>query len=130
MVQTQDGNVFVDLSGPSTSTSGNPYDNIIEAAGNDPQQIQKRYSSHRDARNEQQKAKLLSPDFTGFIIDPILDALLKKETNPGYVDPRNCLVFWGRPPKRIRDLVAIVQQRLLETDPGPSFPLPLLSYIK
>ena len=118
MVKPQEENVFVDLSGSSTSASGNPYDGLIDAAHNDPLQIQQRYSQHRVTRHEQQKAKLLSPDFAGFIIDPVLEKLLDEKANPGYVDPRNCLVFWGRPPERIRGLVATIQERLLETAPS------------
>ena len=118
MVQTQDGNVFVDLSGPSATTSENPYDGLIDDCKNDRRQIQERYSKHRLLRNEQQKAKLLAPDFPGFNIDPVLEKLLKPEQNPGYVDPRNCLVFWGRPPPRIREFVANLQQRLLVVAPS------------
>ena len=69
---------------------------------------------HRETRNDQQKSKLLSPEFSGFIIDEVLHKLVNPETHPGYFDPRNCLVFWARPPKRIRQLVGILQQRLLE----------------
>lgn len=118
MEKPDDGNVFVDLSGTSAASSGNPYDALIEASNNDPKQVQERYDNHRVARNEQQRAKLLSPDFTGFIIDPILEKLLYSKDYPGYVDPRNCLVFWGRPPRRIRDLVGDIQRRLLETAPS------------
>ena len=51
------------------------------------------------------------------MIDGVLHKLINPETNPGYVDPRNCLVFWARPPERIRQLVAFLQQRLLEYAP-------------
>ncbi|KAG4436409.1 hypothetical protein IFR05_008102 [Cadophora sp. M221] len=36
---------------------------------------------------------------------------------PGFVDPRNCLVFWARPPAHIRSLVDQVQQKLLSLAP-------------
>ena len=120
MAKTADGNVFTDLSGASTATSGNPYNIMLEACSQDPFQIQQRYKKHREARNEQQKAKLLSPDFSGFIVDPVLEKLIRKVSNPGYVDPRNCLVFWGRPPVSIRKLVNDVQQQLLKVAPSVS----------
>lgn len=69
-------------------------------------------------RNEQQKAKLLSPDFAGFVVDPVLEKLIDRENNPGYEDPRNCLVFWARPPQRIRDLVNELQGELQEVVPS------------
>lgn len=73
---------------------------------------------HRESRNDQQKNKLLAPKFPGFIIDEVLHKLVNPETNPGYVDPRNCLVFWIRPPKRIRQLVDMLQKRLIEFAPS------------
>ena len=94
------------------------YNSMLEACSQDPLQIQQRYQIHREARNEQQKAKLLSPDFSGFSIDPVLEKLLNKKANPGYFDPRNCLVFWGRPPARIRNLVNNLQQHLLSVAPS------------
>lgn len=125
MSKTADGNVFEDLSGSSTVTQGNPYDSMLEACSQDPGQIQQRYATHRKNRNEQQKSKLLSPEFGGFTIDPVLEKLINNEANPGYVDPRNCLVFWGRPPARIRNLVDDLQQRLLKIAPGDFLPTPV-----
>lgn len=118
MSKTADGNIFEDLSGSSPATQGNPYNVMLEACSHEPQQIQLRYQNHRENRNKQQKTKLLSPDFAGFTIDPVLEKLLSKETNPGYIDPRNCLVFWARPPARIRSLVDDLQQRLLKIAPS------------
>lgn len=118
MSRTADGNVFEDLSGTAGPTHGNPYDSMLEACGQDPLQIQQRYQIHRENRNKQQKAKLLSPEFDGFTIDPVLKRLIDTETNPDYIDPRNCLVFWGRPPPRIRSLVNDLQQRLLSIAPS------------
>lgn len=73
---------------------------------------------HRETRNDQQKSKLLAPEFSGFIIDEVLHKLVNPETNPGYIDPRNCLVFWARPATRVRQLVEILQKRLLECAPS------------
>ena len=118
MSKTAEDNIFTDLSGSSTATHGNPYNSMLEACNQDPQQIQQRYQTHRETRNEQQKAKLLSSDFVGFSIDPILEKLINKEANPGYIDPRNCMVFWGRPPARILGLVKSLQERLLKIAPS------------
>lgn len=81
-------------------------------------QIQLHYARHRETRNEQQRAKLLSPDFAGFVIDPVLEKLIDQENNPGYEDPRNCLVFWARPPQRVRDIVDGIQRELREVMPS------------
>ena len=114
MSKTEDENVFADLSGSMATKDGNPYNNMLEACSQDPRKIQQCYQIHREARNEQQKAKLLSPDFLGFTIDPVLEKLRNKEDHPDYIDPRNCLVFWGRPPARIRSLVDTLQQHLVD----------------
>ncbi|KAG8623589.1 hypothetical protein KVT40_008565 [Elsinoe batatas] len=105
---------FEDLSGTRASSSGNPYDGLIEACNDDPKQIQARYETHRNTREGQQKAKLLSPEFDAVIVD---ETLLKLETQPGFEDPRHCLVFWARPPKAVRSLIAEVQRRLKEVAP-------------
>ena len=81
-------------------------------------QIQARYDTHRTNRNNQQRAKLLAPDFPGVTIDEILARLENPSSYPGYQDPRNCLVFWARPPKHLRSLIAEVQRRLLEVAPS------------
>ncbi|MCJ1251825.1 transport between ER and Golgi ATPase protein [Trapelia coarctata] len=81
-------------------------------------QVQLRYDTHRKIRNEQQRAKLLAPDFSGFVIDPILFQEVTPRQFPGFTDPRHCLVFWARPPKAIRDLIHNIQQRLLAEVPN------------
>lgn len=81
-------------------------------------EIQLRYKVHREARNQQQRAIMLSKDFSAFSMDPILVKLLDQEANPGFVDPRNCLVFWARPPRRIRELVDGIQRELQEVAPS------------
>ncbi|PNS20565.1 ATP-dependent RNA helicase ded1 [Sphaceloma murrayae] len=105
---------FEDLSGTATSKSGNPYDGLIEACSNKVPNIQARYETHRDAREAQQKAKLLSPEFDAVTID---ETLLKLETQPGFIDPRHCLVFWARPPQPVRELISEVQRRLQSVAP-------------
>lgn len=75
---------------------------------------------HRKNRNAQQKAKLLSSDFEGLILDNILQRLEDPSLEPGYVDPRNCLCIWARPPLPIRNLVSEIQQKLLVLAPRKS----------
>jgi len=108
--------------------------------------MQVRYGAHRTTRNQQQKAKLLSTDFAGLIIDPILYKIIDE---PGFEDPRHCkliirsfpsrpralpilryllcaadfiflegLVFWARPPVHIRSLARQVQEKLLVKAPS------------
>ncbi len=81
-------------------------------------EIQALYSAHRTNRNGQQKAKFLTPDFKELIIDPFLFRLEKKKLHPGFEDPRNCLVFWARPPDHVIKLASHLQQRLKEAAPS------------
>ena len=48
----------------------------------------------------------------------MLEKLLDSIRYPNYVDPRNCLVFWARPPERIRGIVDGIQNRLLQNAPS------------
>ncbi|KAI9751015.1 MAG: hypothetical protein M1815_001460 [Lichina confinis] len=106
-------------SDPSASSvpSSNPYDTLIEAAVGDPVQIQALYEAHRSTRNERQREKLLDSAFAGVVLDPILLKISDQTIDPGYVDPRHCLVFWARPPKHIRSLIVQLQQKLLAVAP-------------
>ncbi|KAK6434962.1 hypothetical protein LTR95_008851 [Oleoguttula sp. CCFEE 5521] len=105
---------FEDFSGTAAlSNSDNPYDGLIETCNDDPSKIQAVYEKHRTNRNAQQKAKLLAPNFPGVVIDEMLANL---ET--GGEDWRHCLVFWARPPARIRELIAEVQRQLLLAAPN------------
>lgn len=45
-------------------------------------------------------------------IDPILLRLSDPTVEPGFKDPRHCLVFWARPPQKVKSLIAAVQQRI------------------
>ena len=38
----------------------------------------------------------------------------------GYVDPRNCLVFWARPPRKVRRLIGEIQEKLRAVAPSQS----------
>ena len=90
----------------------------------DQAQIQSRYQTHRLTRNAQQKSHMLAPDFPGVNIDPILLRLENPSIEPGYVDPRNCLVFWARPTEKVKSLINRVQQELLTVAPSMSNILP------
>ncbi|KAK5725536.1 hypothetical protein LTR15_003724 [Elasticomyces elasticus] len=121
---------FEDLSGESTPNhSDNPYDGLIDSCNDDPAQIQTRYNTHRNNRNAQQRAKLLSLDFLGVTIDEILARLEDPTIEPGFRDWRHCLVFWARPPMKVRDLIGKVQEKLLDVAPSPSLPFPHSYYI-
>ncbi|OAL01382.1 AAA-domain-containing protein [Phaeosphaeriaceae sp. SRC1lsM3a] len=111
-------NTFEDLSGVSTAAFSNPYDALIAACEDDPTQLQSKYSLHRTTRNSQQKAKLLDESFTGVSVDPILSRLSGPSLEPGYVDPRHCLVFWGRPTQKVKDLIERVQRELQTVAPN------------
>lgn len=109
MTMAHSSYTFEDLSGSAASTSSNPYDGLIEACHHDPAQVQARYAAHRETREVQQKAKLLSREFTSVTTDQILHKL---ENEPGFEDPRHCLVYWARPPQKIKDLVSEIQSRI------------------
>lgn len=81
-------------------------------------QIQARYEAHRRTRNEQQRSKLLDPAFAGVTLDPILQRIHDPKIEPGYVDPRHCLVFWARPPEKIRCLIGELQRKLRSVAPS------------
>lgn len=68
-------------------------------------------------RSAQQKEKLTSPDSAGVTIDGILRKLEDQTIEPGFKDPRHCLVFWARPPPKVKALIAEVQKRLRAVAP-------------
>lgn len=130
-------NYFCDLSGVHAVSSGNPYHVLIEACNSDPVSrsmwasvsltswqalIQRRYQIHRQSRNEQQAAKLLDSGFGGWLLDPVLQKLVDSERHRDYLDPRNCLVFWARPPEHLRRLISRIQERLLQLNPSKRSP--------
>ncbi|OOQ86214.1 60S ribosomal protein L42 [Penicillium brasilianum] len=102
---------------PSISPD-NPFQVLIAESNDDPAQLQSRYETHRTNRNAQQKAKILDKDFPGWSIDEILRRLDGPAREEGYIDPRNCLVIWARPPPHIRDLIAFVQSELKDAAPS------------
>lgn len=118
LVSTDAKNKLEDLSGIVIKPGQNPYDALIEACGNDPAEIQTLYSVHRTKRNGQQKEKFLATDYKELIIDPFLLRLERPEIEPGFKDPRNCLVFWARPPDHIVKLSAHLQALLKKVAPS------------
>ncbi|KAF2649387.1 hypothetical protein K491DRAFT_200908 [Lophiostoma macrostomum CBS 122681] len=117
-VPVHTANAFEDLSGVSTASFSNPYDALLSACNNDSTEIQNRYLTHRTTRNAQQKKKMLDESFDGVSIDPILLRLSDPTVEPGYVDPRHCLVFWARPTTSVKALISRVQQELLTVAPN------------
>lgn len=130
----ENGNVFEDLSGVSSSSYENPYNAMIDTCGSAlvclnlgkpsksakiaSKEIQARYARHRDARNAAQREKFFSKDFPGVSIDPILHKLVNPERYPDFADTRNCLVFWARPPRAVKTLIADLQQQLRSVAPS------------
>ncbi|KAI9697882.1 MAG: hypothetical protein M1820_007669 [Bogoriella megaspora] len=105
-------NLYEDHSGVTAGNYENPYDALIEASEYDSDKLQAIYDKHRRARIEQQKVKLLDPNFQGVTPDPILQKLVYPDIEPGFKDTRNCLVFWARPPQKVRHLISEVQKKL------------------
>ncbi|KAK4154177.1 RNA ligase/cyclic nucleotide phosphodiesterase [Chaetomidium leptoderma] len=112
------GNKFEDLSGVDIKPGENPYDALINACHGSPAKIQSLYATHRTTRNAQQREKFLAPEFQGLNIDPVLLRLETPDIEPGFQDPRHCLVFWARPPEHIVKLASHLQSLLREAAPS------------
>ncbi|KAE8383328.1 RNA ligase/cyclic nucleotide phosphodiesterase [Aspergillus bertholletiae] len=101
----------------------NPFEQILTDCQHDPSRIQDCYENHRTNRNAQSKAKLLSPDFPGWQTDGILHKLCtqaataQRNNAPAFVDPRNNLTLYARPPPGIRELVAEIQTDIQDVIP-------------
>jgi hypothetical protein len=111
-------NKLQDLSGIVIQPGENPYGALIKACDDDPSQIQTLYAAHRARRNEQQRAKFLADDFAELIIDPYLLRLQRPAEYPGFVDDRNGIVIWARPPIHVIRLAERLQRMLQETAPS------------
>ncbi|OHE91979.1 hypothetical protein CORC01_12715 [Colletotrichum orchidophilum] len=118
LISTDVKNKLEDLSGIQILPGQNPYEAFIKACNDNPAEIQALYQGHRTKRNEQQKQKFIAPDFKELIIDPFLLRLENPEMEPGFQDPRNCLVFWARPPDHIVRLSAHLQSLLKKAAPS------------
>ncbi|OBR07737.1 hypothetical protein CH63R_09258 [Colletotrichum higginsianum IMI 349063] len=118
LVSTDAKNKLEDLSGITILPGQNPYDAFIKACNDNPAEIQALYQAHRTKRNEQQKQKFIAPDYKELVIDPFLLRLENPKMEPGFQDPRNCFVFWARPPDHIVRLAAYVQALLKKAAPN------------
>ncbi|OJJ47910.1 hypothetical protein ASPZODRAFT_63441 [Penicilliopsis zonata CBS 506.65] len=91
----------------------NPFQPLITETNNDPAQLQSRYETHRNGRNAAQTAQILDTDhFAGWKLDTVLMRMEGPHREEGFVDPRNCLVFWARPTAVIREMIAMIQREL------------------
>ncbi|KAF7158598.1 hypothetical protein CNMCM5623_003658 [Aspergillus felis] len=104
--------------------SQNPFDELISECQGDPAKIQAQYETHRSTRNAKSKAHLLSPDFAGWQVDEILKKLHVQRTIPShesqtpFIDHRNNLNFYARPPQHIKDLIAEIQKEIQSVVPN------------
>ncbi|KAK7739139.1 hypothetical protein SLS53_005775 [Cytospora paraplurivora] len=110
-------NKLEDLSGVQIQPGENPYKALIKACHDDATQIQSLYSTHRVTRNSQQRDKFLSPDFKEVLVDQFLLRLENPDIDPSFMDPRNCLVFWARPPEHVLKLASHLQSLLKQAAP-------------
>jgi hypothetical protein len=62
----------------------------------------------------------LATGFEELIIDQTLLRLEDPTVEPGFLDNRNCLVFWARPPDHIIRLAAKVNEMLKKAAPSKS----------
>lgn len=71
-------------------------------------------------RNAQQRDKFTSSDFKEVLIDPFLLRLETPSLQPGFADPRHCLVLWARPPDHVIKLASHLQALLKKAAPSMS----------
>ncbi|KAL2842071.1 RNA ligase/cyclic nucleotide phosphodiesterase [Aspergillus pseudodeflectus] len=103
---------------PGTEGVDNPFHVLISEAQHDPTELQRLYELHRVNRNSQQRGKILSESFPGWSVDTILSRLEGPDKEDGFVDPRNCLVIWARPPPAVREVIRFVQDELKSVAPA------------
>ncbi|KAM4063893.1 ureidoglycolate hydrolase [Hirsutella rhossiliensis] len=106
-----------DLSGIAPAPGENPYSALINASGDNHEDMQRLYAAHRTRRNAQQRDKFLSPDFPGLVVDQHLLRLERPAVEPGFRDERNCLVLWARPPVHLLRLAEKLQEMLKQAAP-------------
>ncbi|CAG7955509.1 unnamed protein product [Penicillium olsonii] len=104
----------------SLSAAGNQLEQLINACNDDSKTLQNAYETHRTNRNAIFSDQISQPGFCDWKEDPILNQVLEAEKGlTNYVDPRNNLAFWARPPQHVRELVSKIQQQLRKlTGPG------------
>lgn len=94
--------------------------------------LQRRYETHRTARNAQYKNTILCRHFPGWSVDETLRMIQENEQRRQeddneelFVDPRKNLAFYARPPRHIRELIGEIQEELRNIAPSESpFPKP------
>ncbi|RHZ67741.1 60S ribosomal eL42 domain-containing protein [Aspergillus thermomutatus] len=105
-------------------SSQNPFDELISKCQGNPAKIQAQYEAHRSTRNAKSKAHILSPNFTGWQVDEILKKLHIQTTisshdgQTPFVDHRNNLNFYARPPQHIKDFIAEIQKEIQSVVPS------------
>ncbi|KAJ6470204.1 RNA ligase/cyclic nucleotide phosphodiesterase [Mycena vitilis] len=112
----------------------NPCTVLIEDCDNDPTRIRHRYAEHRDTRATQQVNLLLPPGALspGIQVDEILARLVAARAPPAFIpdnnaliesiDHRHSLTVWARPPQKIKQLIAWIQQQLKAAVPSLYLP--------
>lgn len=88
----------------------NPYLDLIRQCPT-PQDMAKAYETHRRTRNAE---KLRQLSHTRTVTPDSILAGLVLHNQPPESDPRNNITVWGRPTRAVMDLVAHVQQQLLD----------------
>ncbi|CEJ60932.1 hypothetical protein PMG11_09486 [Penicillium brasilianum] len=95
----------------SARIQSNVFKQLILECGIDTGTLQQAFEKHRSARNEKFKELILDPNFQTWQFDEILHRVLEAKLGlTQYVDPRNNLSLWSRPPRHIQQLVCEIQQ--------------------
>ncbi|KAJ5151069.1 uncharacterized protein N7482_010321 [Penicillium canariense] len=91
----------------------NVFKQLIIASENDTEKLQQAFEEHRSNRNAQFKEHILDLSFREWRFDEILHQVLEAQQGlTQYVDPRNNLSLWTRPPRHIRELIHDIQQMI------------------
>ncbi|OJD14230.1 hypothetical protein AJ78_05416 [Emergomyces pasteurianus Ep9510] len=113
--------------GPIAVDTENPFETVIVECAKLmirqlPQaRIRALYTNHRTSRNSRERAVILDSTFPGWSLDTTLAKLDGPARDPNFVDPRNCLALWARPPPPVRRLVDVIQSRLHDVAPSKWF---------
>lgn len=89
--------------------------------------MQRRYETHRAARNAQYKNTILCRHFPGWSVDEILRKIQQNgkrrqedDNEELFVDTRKNLAFYARPPQHIRELIGEIQEEVRKIAPSES----------
>jgi hypothetical protein len=61
---------------------------------------------------------MVSPQFPGVTVDNILRRLIEATITPPFIDHRDAVSLWGRPPSSIRNLLGQIQEHLIMLSPN------------